>query len=97
MLKKVVQGIKETQHIALYIDYHGHSCKPGFFFYGCDHSFVKSKNGPINHRQEEEKVFPWLVQQNAEAFVYKDCSFSIKKSKETTGRYVTDEMNSTSS
>jgi hypothetical protein len=90
MLKKVVQGIKETQHIALYIDYHGHSCKPGFFFYGCDYSFVKSKNGPINHRQEEEKVFPWLVQQNAEAFVYKDCSFSIKKSKETTGRYVTD-------
>jgi cytosolic carboxypeptidase protein 2/3 len=86
MLKKVVQGIKETQSIVLYIDYHGHSCKPGFFFYGCDHSFVKSKSGPLHHRPEEEKVFPWLVQQNADAFVYKDCSFSIKKSKETTGR-----------
>jgi hypothetical protein len=49
---------------------------------------VKSKNGPPNHRQEEEKVFPWLVQRSAEAFIYKDCSFSIKKSKETTGRYV---------
>jgi hypothetical protein len=90
MLKKVVQGIKETQNIVLYIDYHGHSCKPGFFFYGCDHSFVKSKNGPLQHRPEEEKVFPWLVQQNADAFVYKDCSFSIKKSKETTGRYDAD-------
>jgi hypothetical protein len=87
MLKKVVQGIKETQNIVLYIDYHGHSCKPGFFFYGCDFSFVKSKSGPPQHRPEEEKVFPWLVQQNADAFVYKDCSFSIKKSKETTGRY----------
>jgi len=86
MLKKVVQGIKETQNIALYIDYHGHSCKAGFFFYGCDHSFVKSKNGPSHQRPEEEKVFPWLVQHNAEAFVYKDCSFSIKKSKEATGR-----------
>jgi hypothetical protein len=91
MLKKVVQGIKETQNIVLYIDYHGHSCKPGFFFYGCDSSFVKSKNGPLHHRHEEEKVFPWLVQQNADAFIYKDCSFSIKKSKETTGRYVADE------
>ena len=88
MLKKVVQGIKETQSIVLYIDYHGHSCKPGFFFYGCDYSFVKSKNGPPHHRQEEEKVCPWLVQRSAEAFIYKDCSFSIKKSKETTGRYV---------
>jgi hypothetical protein len=87
MLKKVVQGIKETQNIALYIDYHGHSCKPGFFFYGCDFSFVKSKSGPSQHRPEEEKVFPWLVQRNADAFIYKDCSFSIKKSKETTGRY----------
>ena len=91
MLKKVVQGIKETQNIALYIDYHGHSCKAGFFFYGCDHSFVKSKNGPLHQRPDEEKVFPWLVQQNAEAFVYKDCSFSIKKSKETTGRYAVNE------
>lgn len=42
-----------------------------------------------NDSRFKERIFPYLLEKQAEVFSYIDCAFSVQKSKEGTGRVVT--------
>ena len=76
------QTIKKTQaerEILLFCDFHGHSRKKNIFMYG---------NGSKNDTRYRERIFPYMLEKQAEVFSYIDCAFSVQKSKEGTGRVV---------
>ena len=73
---------RRLRNIALFIDLHGHTRKPNVFMYGCG-STRKSKALAV--------AFPKYLSmhRSARKFIYfPDCSFQVKKSRESTARVV---------
>ena len=80
-----------------YIDMHGHSRKKSSFMYGCcevnlkmlpDEDFADYQERRLEHNIQQ-RMLPWLIGQRAkELFNFDYCAFSMRKSKESTGRIV---------
>lgn len=47
--------------------------------------YGNSQKGDTRHR---ERIFPYMLEKQAEIFSYMDCAFSVQRSKEGTGRVV---------
>ena len=77
--KSMVKKLQEDRDIFLCLDLHGHSRKKNIFCYG--------NSGRQNDRHKE-KIFPCLLDKNADLFNFEDCAFSVQKSKESTMRVV---------
>jgi hypothetical protein len=81
-LKTLIQEQKYLRDVVLYIDIHGHSRKYNVFLYGCD-----DKKRPFPKAREFPRIFS--QHEMARKYVsYDDCSFHIKKSRESTARVV---------
>jgi hypothetical protein len=76
---KLLKQMQDDRELFLFVDLHGHSRKKNLFMYG-----NSSKNDPF----PKEKIFPFLLEKNANTFNYADCSFAVQKSKESTARVV---------
>jgi len=81
--KMLVRNEKISQRdVTMYVDLHGHSRKQNVFMYGCDD---KKKPRPT------VRIFPKLLAWNqlGQKYVsFKDCSFHVKRNRETTARVV---------
>ena len=81
-LKNFMLAQKKLREIAMFVDLHGHSRKYNVFMYGCDD---KKKPKP------SVRVFPKLLASHAIGAKYvcfNDCSFHVKKGRESTARVV---------
>lgn len=81
-LKLFMMLQKKIREIAMFIDLHGHSRKSNVFMYGCDDK-KKSK--------AQVRAFPRLLANHHIASKYvcfEDCSFHVKKGRESTARVV---------
>lgn len=81
-LKTLIQEQKMYRDIFMYIDIHGHSRKYNVFLYGCD-----DKKKPFPKARD----FPRLLSQHEigrRYFCFEDCSFHVKKCRESTARVV---------
>ena len=45
-------------------------------------------NSLKNDTKYKERIFPYVLEKQAEVFSYNDCAFSVQKAKEGTGRVV---------
>ena len=80
--KAMVRQEKAYRDVLLYVDLHGHSRKMNVFMYGCDD---KKKPRPMS------RIFPKLLSWNTlgrKYLSFADCSFSMKKGRESTARVV---------
>ena len=78
-LKMLIKSFQHERDVMLFVDLHGHSRKKNIFMYG------NSSKGDSRHR---ERIFPYMLERQAEVFSYIDCAFSVQRSKEGTGRVV---------
>lgn len=81
-LKNFMIAQRKLRDIPLYIDLHGHSRKYNVFMYGCD-----DKKRP----KPQVRVFPKLCAMHSigrKYISYADCSFNVKKGRESTARVV---------
>lgn len=78
-IKELIRKTQQEREILLFCDFHGHSRKKNIFMYGNSHK---------NDTKYRERIFPYLLEKQAEVFSYIDCAFSVQKSKEGTGRVV---------
>ena len=78
-LKQMIRKTQEERDVMLFVDFHGHSRKKNIFMYG---------NSAKNDTKFRERIFPFMLEKQAEVFSYTDCAFSVQKSKEGTGRVV---------
>ncbi len=81
-LKSLMMSQRKIREIAMYIDLHGHSRKYNVFMYGCDE---KKKPRP------QVRSFPKLLSQHpigGKYVCFEDCSFHVKKGRESTARVV---------
>jgi hypothetical protein len=81
-LKTFMAAQKKWRDIALYVDLHGHTRKHNVFMYGC---------GATKKTRTIAQAFPKFLSMNKSAGKYisfPDCSFNVKKSRETTARVV---------
>ena len=72
----------KIREIVSYIDLHGHSRKYNVFLYGCD---IK------NRTKQQVRAFPKFFSQHSlgrKYVCYEDCSFQVKKGRESTARVV---------
>eukprot|EP00397_Hematodinium_sp_SG-2012_P007112 GEMP01007154.1.p1 GENE.GEMP01007154.1~~GEMP01007154.1.p1 ORF type:complete len:735 (+),score=139.92 GEMP01007154.1:230-2434(+) len=76
-VKQMIQRLCEDREVVLYMDIHGHSKKKNIFMYG--------NLGPSSVK---EKIFPRLLSKALDYFSFPDCSFQVKKNKESTARAV---------
>jgi cytosolic carboxypeptidase protein 2/3 len=87
-LKNFMMAQRKVRDVAMYIDLHGHSRKYNVFMYGCDD---KKKPRP------QVRGFPRLLSQHpigGKYLCFEDCSFHVKKGRESTARVVVSkEMN----
>jgi len=87
-LKTFMMAQKKQREICMYIDLHGHSRKYNVFMYGCDD---KKKPRP------QVRAFPRFFSMHdiGQKYVcFSDCSFHVKKGRESTARVVVSkEMN----
>jgi len=74
--KNMIANFCKDREVILYIDIHGHSRKKNIFMYGNNAPSVK------------EKVFPRILSRMIDYFSFPDCSFLVKKGKESTARVV---------
>lgn len=79
--KLMIKRFVEDREVVMYCDLHGHSRKKNIFIYGCS-----SKNNPQS--LIDSRVFPRLLWKTSHNFSFQDCSFSVRKSKESTARVV---------
>ena len=80
--KSMIRSEKSMRDVVLYCDLHGHSRKMNVFMYGCDD---KKKPRPMT------RIFPKLLSWNTlgkKYLSFQDCSFAVKKARETTARVV---------
>ena len=77
--KHMLRRLKEDRDVVLFCDLHGHSRKHNIFCYGC---------GPTPDNRLAERIFPRLLARNSTVFSYRDCSFKVQRSKESTARVV---------
>lgn len=81
-LKTFMQLQRRVREVPLYIDLHGHSRKYNVFMYGCD-----DKKRP----KPQVRAFPrfFAMHHVGKKYVcYQDCSFHVKKGRESTARVV---------
>ena len=81
-LKNFMSLMKKIRDINMYIDLHGHSRKYNVFMYGCDD---KKKAKPL------VRAFPKFFSSHSvggKYVSYGDCSFHVKKGRESTARVV---------
>lgn len=78
-LKWLIARLKDERGVVVFCDLHGHSRKKNIFMYG------NSIKGDTKHK---ERIFPYMLDKQAEVFSYSDCAFSVQKAKEGTGRVV---------
>jgi hypothetical protein len=102
--KELVRTIQNNRGVALYVDLHGHSKLKNSFIYGCDLTMQPEKYAKylatmlseeeVNQRRIFCRVFPKILCTMSKSsnsngyFSYRDCAFSIDKSKFGTGRVV---------
>jgi hypothetical protein len=82
-LKALMQAQRRLREVLCYVDLHGHSRKYNVFMYGCDEKSKKSR-APV-------RSFPRLFSMHhiGKKYVcYSDCSFHIRKGRESTARVV---------
>eukprot|EP00049_Salpingoeca_infusionum_P000185 m.37923 g.37923 ORF g.37923 m.37923 type:complete len:1151 (+) comp10143_c0_seq1:203-3655(+) len=81
--KIMMQRLARDRPVLLYCDLHGHSRNQNVFIYGCNHKTIPK-------RLLKERIFPFMMSKNGPShFSYKSSKFSVKRSKESTGRIVT--------
>ena len=81
-LKSMLQEQKTVREISMYIDLHGHSRKYNIFMYGCEE---KKRPNP------KVRAFPkfFSLHNVGKKYVsYADCSFHVRKGRESTARVV---------
>ena len=81
-LKTLLQEQKTVREISMYIDLHGHSRKYNIFMYGCEE---KKRPNP------KVRAFPkfFSLHNVGKKYVsYADCSFHVRKGRESTARVV---------
>ena len=78
-LKMLIRQMNQERDVILFCDLHGHSRKKNIFMYG---------NGVKGDTKYKERIFPYILEQQAEVFSYADCAFSVQRQKEGTGRVV---------
>ena len=81
-LKALMQAQRKLREVLCYVDLHGHSRKYNVFMYGCDE---KKKNKP------QVRAFPRFFSMHhiGKKYVcYSDCSFHVRKGRESTARVV---------
>jgi len=81
-LKYFMQAQRKLRDVCMYIDLHGHSRKYNVFMYGCDD---KKKPRP------QVRTFPKMLSMHSAGrkyVCYNDCSFAVKKGRESTARVV---------
>ena len=77
-----MQAQRKLRDVCMYIDLHGHSRKYNVFMYGCDD---KKKPRP------QVRTFPKMLSMHSAGrkyVCYNDCSFAVKKGRESTARVV---------
>jgi uncharacterized membrane protein YgcG len=80
--KAMIRAENTHREVVLYLDLHGHSRKKNVFMYGCD-----DKRRP----RPTVRVFPKLLswtQQGRSLFSFQDCSFQVRKGRDSTARVV---------
>ena len=77
--KQMLRRLKEDRDVVLFCDLHGHSRKHNIFCYGC---------GPTADNRLAERIFPRMLAQAGQVFSFRDCSFKVQRSKESTARVV---------
>jgi hypothetical protein len=86
-LKQMVADLTHTTQVTLYCDLHGHSRRQNLFMYGC--SEINSTTEHVTRDFLKTRLFPWLMSQKApDKFSFDLCKFTIRPSKESTGRVV---------
>lgn len=79
----MMQRLARDREVVIYCDLHGHSRQQNVFVYGCHNKTTPS-------RLLLEQVFPMIMSLNGPShFSFKSSKFSVKRSKESTGRVVT--------
>ena len=81
-LKLLMMAQRKVREISMYVDLHGHSRKYNVFMYGCDD---KKKPKP------QVRAFPKFFSMHSvgrKYVCYADCSFHVKKGRESTARVV---------
>ena len=81
-LKFLMMAQRKVRDISMYVDLHGHSRKYNVFMYGCDD---KKKPKP------QVRAFPKFFSMHSvgrKYVCYADCSFHVKKGRESTARVV---------
>ena len=81
-LKFLMMAQRKIRDISMYVDLHGHSRKYNVFMYGCDD---KKKPKP------QVRAFPKFFSMHSvgrKYVCYADCSFHVKKGRESTARVV---------
>lgn len=96
--KELMRATAAKRQVLLYLDLHGHSARKNAFIYGCDPTTVPPVPGPAqtprNGEEDDNKrvfarLFPKVLSATSKGvFAYRDCAFTIAKSKAGTGRVV---------
>ena len=69
-LKMLIRQMNQEREVILFCDLHGHSRKKNIFMYG------NSVKGDTKYK---ERIFPYILEQQAEVFSYADCAFSVQR------------------
>eukprot|EP01063_Lacrimia_lanifica_P002780 TRINITY_DN1149_c0_g1_i3.p1 TRINITY_DN1149_c0_g1~~TRINITY_DN1149_c0_g1_i3.p1 ORF type:complete len:1191 (+),score=455.67 TRINITY_DN1149_c0_g1_i3:101-3673(+) len=86
-LKCYMKHVKreEGRNVLLFTDFHGHSKHRNFFMYGCN---ALKKQSTVTPSLILERVLPKILSTESPSFSYKNSSFNVHKTKESTGRVV---------
>lgn len=96
-VKEIIRQNKRAgRDILFYVDLHGHSRKKSSFMYGCHENLYQTPEEGLDEFHErklnhmlQQRSLPWLLGQRAKTlFNFDYCAFSMKRSKESTGRVV---------
>ncbi|GAB5373364.1 hypothetical protein AAMO2058_001744700, partial [Amorphochlora amoebiformis] len=79
--KLALLRLASERNVLLSTDFHGHSKAMNLFFYGCE-------NNTDEKYRLEEKVFPFMFEQNSEAFSFESCYFKVQPNKSGSARVV---------
>ena len=72
----------------LYCDIHGHSRKKNIFMCRIYLFNFLDGNSLSKNDKYKERIFPYLLEKQADTFNFADCCFAVQKAKEATARVV---------
>jgi len=96
-IKEIVRQAKRNNRQVLhYVDLHGHSRKKSSFMFGCCEQLAQNPDEPFPEFQNrrmthilEQRLLPFLCAKiDPKLFNFDFCAWSMRKSKESTGRVV---------